>query len=63
TYDVFQPTGRSAHDQSGVMILPLIVVDLLMIIRGRKLSEKIFDLFFLSARSEYYATGFPFWPI
>ena len=41
----------------------LIVVDLLIMIRERKLSEKIFDLFFLSARSEYYATGFPFWPI
>ncbi|EGI6131642.1 hypothetical protein AID18_004824 [Salmonella enterica subsp. enterica serovar Reading] len=46
-----------------MIIPPLIVVDLLIMIRGRKLSEKFFDLFFLSARSEYYATGFPFWPI
>ncbi|EMV50680.1 hypothetical protein EC2872000_5188 [Escherichia coli 2872000] len=45
------------------MIFPLIVVDLLIKIRGRKLSEKIFDLFFLSARSEYYAISFPFWSI
>ncbi|ENB51807.1 hypothetical protein ECP029894212_5006 [Escherichia coli P0298942.12] len=42
---------------------PLIVVDLLMTTRGQEIKRKIFDLFFLSARSEYYATGFPFWPI
>ncbi|EPF4173122.1 MULTISPECIES: hypothetical protein [Escherichia] len=28
----YQPTGWSVHEQSGVMIIPLIVVDLLMII-------------------------------
>ncbi|MEE7094269.1 hypothetical protein Q0S81_23320 [Escherichia coli O10] len=37
----FQPTGRSAHEQSCVMIIPLIVGDLLMAIRGQEIKRKM----------------------